>query len=426
MLSHIQSLLQYLIIGAAFIGCSGWLDEPDPSDFHPEVIYEFSDEFSFSNGIDNYFEGNILLVNRGLWWGDDGFIKNYFMKVNLETYKVIWKNNQFKYDSTNPVIWNNFAIFSAYKTNEGEGGFNFAFLDLETGETRARFVLSRELTEEYHGIHGFWLKVIEDDLYFASRANDPEGYHVKFNRLNLKTLSMERENIQSITPEVLYTYTNASLMRTEPVFEKEYIYLHLGEAGSKVPDDQPKTQQSQYHQGDIKLLKMDLQGNLLWETGFEHTGWIGDASKALTLFKEDQLFLPTYFGAALVDKNTGEVIYDKPGHYCSGRMTLEGDYAYMTGWQSLNCVYVPTGEIIWTHDIEFTRNCKPILYGDRVYVVDSDALRVYNKKTGELRGVNYNLGVPGYRSQGVMPYIDDILYILQTEQIVAIRMEGDV
>ena len=58
-------------------------------------------------------------------------------------------------------------------------------------------------------------------------------------------------------------------------------------------------------------------------------------------------------------------------------------------------------------------------------MADADGLRVYDKDTGEVLGIDTNLGLPGMRGQGYIPHNGDILYLPQTEKLVAVKLGSE-
>jgi outer membrane protein assembly factor BamB len=226
-----------------------------------------------------------------------------------------------------------------------------------------------------------------------------------------------------VEPEVFLKLTPTTKAGVAPVFEDGKVYIFQGGVGGKAQEESSDG----YQQSDIRLGCYDLDGNPIWETTPDSVGWTGIGVALLQFYEEDYLFIGCSDGLILFNKTNGEIIYEKSHDPLDMQFdsyyTFDGEYVYTTAYTHFRCFHVPTGDLIWQDDKNYSRDCKPIIYKNHVYVVDSDALRYYNKKTGKLLGENHDLGLPGYGYQRYMPWKDDILYILRTEEIVAVRME---
>jgi hypothetical protein len=405
-----------LILGVALMGCS-WLNPPEEENsrntLDPDIIWDQNIDFRILNKIKATLDGDNLYLP----------LSGYGLSlVNVDNGETIWWNNEIYAMGTNVAIMNN-RIYNVFEYEYEEGLGNFFVYDQLDGTLLGRYWFEECIDDDAVIVDGEWLEIYGNYLYFALDSPYYEDQLAKVFRIDLQSLELtDASEIPIIQKEIFFSDNSELTFSTRPIFEGDKVYLLSGGIGTKIPEDEAITKRGQYHQSDVRLRCLDLSGNILWETGFEHTGWAvyGDGLRS---YEDDKLLLAAHDGLALLYKDTGEIIYEKEGYWADTYLTIEGEYAYSTIYNDLKCFHIPTGELIWTDTINYTRDCKPIIFNNHVYVVDSDALRMYDKSTGELLGVNYDLGVPGYRWQRYMPFRDDELYILKTEKIVAIRME---
>ncbi|QEN03536.1 hypothetical protein EW093_02080 [Thiospirochaeta perfilievii] len=406
------------ILGTSLCGCSYYpIKGSSNNTFEPIIVKQMDNNYNNTNLYESLLVVDVLYISEVL---DNGL-----SKTNLTTGELLWRNSEVD-PSTNPALWEGFIVSLVYTVYEEEQDYNLYFTDQNTGEIIYKFRFKDMMDNPEVGLNGYWSVIHNNKLYFSTcdTSNSFSDEAIKLSMVDISELDFTNSEPDAIVPEVILQGSRLdSLFRTQPLFNVDGMYILSGGAGSSIPEDQEVTETSDYHQSDIKLYALDNEYNKLWERGFEYAGWVGANAYHLQFYDEDYLYLATSDGAALIDKNTGTIIYERVGNYSSNYTTIDGEYGYSTIYGFLKCVHIPTGDIIWNDEIKYTRDCKPVVYGNKLYVVDSDALRVYNKKTGQLLGKNEDLGVPGYRWQGYMPYNNDILHILQTEKIVSIRME---
>ncbi len=400
-----------LITGCPFLNIVTNRDDQSETNYYPEIIWKKDNNYDITNHLDSLMDGSILYTPE--------FSTNGMSATDLSTGELLWRNSELYGFKTKPVCWNDYII--CFRDSRPD----LVFYNKKTGE-----IVAKASTQSIEGsssfpLQGKRIKSIDDDIFITGviTYNDYTQISNRLYKISLKGLTIPNTEEQEVKAELLFDYQKNGTFRVKPLFEDNRIYTYFGGAGRKVPEDQSPKNLSEHHQSDLSVACYSIDGNLIWNTPLEKCGWIGISQEVLQFFNGDKLFLTGADGVALLDKATGDIIYEKS---CDGGweyITIDGDYAYVPWCNYLKCFHIPTGELVWEDQNLYTRDCKPIIYGDHVYVVDSDALRKFDKRTGKLLGVNENLGVPGYRSQRYMPHRDDILYILQRERIVAVRMD---
>ena len=405
--STILSLLLLLISGCPFL--SG--NSQSQTNYYPDIIWNGDNDYYITNHLDSRMDEEILYTPE--------FSTTGLSATDLDTGKLLWRNSEYYGFETKPVCWGDYVICLL------DSKPDLVFYNKKTSEISGKVNIQSIEGSAHFPQQGYWLKLIENDLYIGCLLtyNDYTEISNRLYRISLNDFSLPSIQEQEIQAELLINYQKNGTLRVEPLIENNRIYVYFGGAGRKIPEDQSPKNLSEHHQSDLSVGCYNLEGTLIWSTPLKKCGWIGGGTEVIQFFNDDKLFLTGADGIALLDKNTGETIYEKS---CDGGweyITIDGDYAYVPLFNYLKCFHIPTGELVWEHQNLYTRDCKPVIYGDHVYVVDSDALRKFDKRTGKLLGVNEKLGVPGYRSQRYMPHRDDILYILQRERIVAIRMD---
>ena len=407
-IKNINVICVLILCGAALLGCSLFA-EKTPATWQPDILWEL-EGFDYIGSPPSRldYKNNLLLL--------PGFDTSGLNCVDISKGTLNWNNSDYGFFDTQPVIWNNYVII----TSDSNADANIIFYNKETGEIAGKYAVT-QMKDTTKINFDYWAKVVNNIFYFTIHSYDKSIAKTGVYSINLSALTFNSEESIDIEPDLFAGAGDYQRCFTAPVFDEDTVYVYKDGAGVLV-EDGTELEQGEYYQSHVELTAYNYEGEIQWTTGFDYCGSASLGAHQMQSYG-DYLFIADWSGMALVRKEDGEILYEKPGMWCGGFFTIEGDYAYTTVYFSLYRIHIPSGNIEWSDMINFTRDSKPVVYKDKLYVVDSDALRCYNKKNGELLGVNEDLGVPGYRVQWYIPYIGNTLYIPQMEKIVAIRME---
>lgn len=241
-------------------------------------------------------------------------------------------------------------------------------------------------------------------------------------------------DIDPIVMEPLYSLEPRRSAWTKPIIDGNLMYTYVGGHGWRgpLPPGGDREDQRYYYQEDVKVVAINLDTkNTEWEAPM---GILGDQSSTEHMILVNNiLYIADYIGHAAVDVRDGSVVYENEennrfGFMRGWRTYDDGILYYPMRDATLTAVRASDGKILWSHQPEeyiHNRESNPLIWGDRVYMVDPEGLRAYNKKTGKYYGLQESLGIPGNRIPGYIPFKDDIIYIPQTDKLVAVRLGSE-
>lgn len=407
----------FFVIGVSIIGYLPSQEFLNAQEFDIEELWSTSDDFLFSNRRESAYQQSELYTAD---------LKGRVSRIDLDTGEILWQDSTddetlYNAYTANPVSWNDYVILIRlpHIITGREYYSNIYFYDRNSGELLKVFSMPILENSDYNWVHGQWLSLYGNKLYFSmtllycDEQDELESTRSVICVIELDQLDLGSSGDDQLNCDILYEVPNESktLKRLygPPLFQDQLIYIPVGGDPTR---------------GD--LVCMDLDGRIIWQQNLIHTGNQRNSSyHALNFYGNDLLLWSTLSGLALVNKNNGEIIYDIPGSWAANCVSINGDYAYSTDGFTLRKFHILSGEVIWENQSHYSRDSNPILYMDRVYLVESDALRVYSDDDGSLIDENNNFGVTGAFYQGFIPNCDGVLYIQQDERIVAIKLVGN-
>lgn len=236
------------------------------------------------------------------------------------------------------------------------------------------------------------------------------------------------DTLEPIQLRVFYPLNPRQSGRAKPVIEGSTMYLGIGGHGWRgaKPPGIPM-EDGYYLQEDVRIAAVDLAktaDNILWQNSPAYAGFV--SGRAPLLSTADRLYYIDSSGLAVLQKNNGVMIYENP---LSGMdfPVLEDDVLYAPRVDGrMTVIRASDGTLLW-EDVSgiHNRESNPVLYGDRLYIVDSDGLLVFNRADGRYIGRQSSLGTPGDRIPGYMPYLGNILYIPQTDRLLAVQLGSE-
>lgn len=249
-------------------------------------------------------------------------------------------------------------------------------------------------------------------------------YEFDFNPA-LFTMDDDKEPIEL---ECVYKFKERQDGQVRPIIENNIMYQYVCGSGWRgaLPEGD-ELEDGFYYQKDVHVVAIDLVTNtVLWKVNLNICGW---ASSHEHLLLEDQiLYIADYRGRAAIDTQNASLLYEYSGGTMGYSAYDDGILYYPFVDATLRAYRPSDGKLLWEHQPEeyiHNRETNPLFHGDRVYMVDPEGLRAYNKKTGKYYGLQESLGAPGNRIPGYIPFKDDIIYIPQTTRLLAVRLGSE-
>ena len=244
-------------------------------------------------------------------------------------------------------------------------------------------------------------------IYISFQAGS--GYSSYFGRVDVNTISQNEDpqNIQIISPEVIWQPDTVNPVHAKPVIYKNIIYT-----GTRIvlyPPDEPvelagfniDTKEMVFHAvfGGAEDMGKRIR--------FPETG-PGLRGNPILIHNDILYYLSWSLNAW--DLNTGEKLYrhvftnDVPIpqlHYnktCLQQLYHNGNIYYTSGsgnngWRQLHCINAETGKLVWNtvpEDIRESIVTNPIIADGKIYLAYYYGLFVYDTKDGKLLGVDRN------------------------------------
>lgn len=364
------------------------------------------------------------LVHNGVLYLPES-LRQGMCAIRLSDGVVLWRFSNIFNANTNPVLHEG----KLYVTSRRRSGVpcTLWIINSENGVILGRLELDINSADtnliQYEG----WLALHENTLYFPiSCFNDADHGPSGIYRLDLLSLPSYGEDPVPVAPDLFLPSGQFQRESVYPVFDEDRVFVYFGGLGwsGALPEGEELLGRKYYPQSAVRLYALTYDGTIIWETGFDHAGEVFAGGKRL-LLSDNTLFLADSSGRAAVNKVTGDLLYEKKGVSGWQRMTLENNRIYAAFDLELRCYDLATGNVLWINRHDYTRDANPVIWKNRLYMVDSDALHVYNKNTGLLLGRERSLGIRDYRDAGYIPHVGDIMYVPKTEELVAIRLGSE-
>lgn len=418
----IKKRIIILIFLAPLLGCLLEKNNEDNKEVSNQIdiLWKIS-ELNVSSNFNSIIDGNLLF-----------FAGNSISCIDLNIGKTIWTNqDKIKVDSHLEVNDKFVFTLEAPDLDKQEVG-NITVLNKKTGE-RVGIIVPSILCFDYGDkavqFSEWWVEEYKNNLYIPIRSRDiniDSGIY----KIDLNELTMDALNKSYVQPELILKITEKQRISSRPVFDKNRAYFYVGGSGPLYVEGGYHLYENCYTQDVVRMLCTDLKGNIFWDRGFEYIGCVVGGNNNFKLV-DNTLYIADSSGIAAIKNKTGEVIFEKKIEYDSGSLGVEYlEYSNKKIVYSFNnylkCSNSRNGKVIWEFDTKYTNSTNPIIYGNIVYNVDPDALRGFNIKNGKKVYENTSLGISGYRTVGYIPHKDDVIYIMKTNEIIAVKIKDKI
>ncbi|QEN04433.1 hypothetical protein EW093_06885 [Thiospirochaeta perfilievii] len=265
-------------------------------------------------------------------------------------------------------------------------------LNPTTGEVEKRIFLTLDGVNRYPDneknqfMHsGYYIFSVGTTLYWGTRYCEtsdgiPLGL-VSIDIVDDVKLNSSNENIGTIT--VLH---ENDLSYKESIEGSIYIEDDTAYFGSNASDFNNEWRPKYYA---LDLIK----GDILWETEVDKL--FGGGAQYNFYNRGDNLFLSDIRGFGLIDKSTGELLYevspgsgDDSGGFVVDNLfySTNGSFSYSAIQRdNVQCVNMDTGEQVWGDlSIDFTLGARPVVYGGYLFVGSQKNFYIFDAKDGTL------------------------------------------
>lgn len=411
-------IIVLIVFNLSICGCS-FLQQEEFAD----IAWETS-----GYGNDGNFDG---CLGNGVLYQPEAYVAG-ISATRIADGNRLWQiTDKFK-PKTEPIIsGERLYIFSEAVNTEFKNTKPYLFVfNKNTGTIVARVTLTEEPGS---GQGRWWLACYQGWVYFCYYTNyNTPTQVISISRLQESAIQEIGDVEQLINPSLfLQTSSPFQIPADKILFDKDRCFVFFSGIGWRGPLPEGLSMTDGYYpQEAIRVVCTDLDGVVQWESNLKYTG-NGMGGTHRLVMNNDRLFIADWSGAACLEKSNGNVVWESAGMFCAIRFVLKGNRLFSSGYKpegpdagSLYCLNADTGAIVWSQSTRFSLDSNPIIMHERVYSVMSDALRVFNKDTGELLYENKDWGIPGYRSQGYVPQEGNIIYLPRENDIIALKLRG--
>lgn len=419
----IATLLFIPILGCFLIGDEKANKEKD-SDF--DIVWK-TPVTGLSGNYSSVIEGNILYyVDQGLESLD---YSCEVSAIDLNSGNKIWQNINIDHKIGSNIAINEEDIFVIDNPNEETreiGGI--IVIDKKTGVKKG-YIQPSNLFFDYDDkavqIKEWWVAEHKGFLYFPVDSRDVNvmsGYY----RISLDSINLNPSKKSYIKPELVLNITKKQRISTKPLFEGDRAYFYIGGAGPLYIENDYHLFENCYTQDVVRMVCIDLEGNIIWDRGFDYLGAVVGAGYNFKL-DNNILYAADTSGVAAVNKNTGELLFEQSTDYDQGSfgvdyLTYSNGKIFYCMDNYLKCSDATSGKLLWEFNTGYTNMTNPIVFGDLVYNLDQSALRAFNIHTGNIVYQNEDLSI-SLRLPGYIPHKDNVIYIMDNYEIIALKMK---
>jgi outer membrane protein assembly factor BamB len=315
-------------------------------------------------------------------------------RIDAETGSFIWRSKIF-YDIVlcQPIIVGDYAYVFL------EPNIIVCF-DRETGEHTAIAEVDIEGKDWRIESNVIFYKQY---LYFGFWSNHGQ-YFVRLSISDIKH-GVDPENIQTLTPEILWEVEPIGFVNVKPVVHNNIMYINTTQYYDLDLNLNPvqlagfdiNTKEMVYHQvfggpedGDVPFPETGgeknavlIHGDKLYYLSWSIAAWDLKTGKQLYrhVFTND---IPESLNYMPTPSQIQPVYYKNKIYYTSKSSYTPNSH------RNIHCIDAATGKLVW-NDIakdSVTLSTNPIIAHDRLYITQHNGLRVYEPKTGKLIGVD--------------------------------------
>lgn len=388
------------------------------------VVYEVPVDFGSGNSYHPVVYNGILYSRQ----------RAGLAAIRLSDGTKLWENIREGFQAWSAaVLVGEHLVFAGFTRVEDGQRLEMWAVDQHSGEFvgRASLQVPPEYAHRDYFFQGGWLVARNGRVYLPLRASG-EIRTGGFVYLGLFSFEFSPSDFSAAGGELSlrleYPVSVEQNMGIHPIMDGNTMYLYLaghGWRGRWEPGEEFQ-EEEHFRQESVRLVALDLSGSPadpaereLWSTGFSH---LGTSTRGHNLVRQQQDFY-VYGDDALARVRNGEVIWERSLPRHGAYQLVYHDGVLYTNY--IHAVRASDGQLLWEQPHRLIRDSNPVLYGNRLYKVENDGLRILNRHTGEVLGLDPELGVFGPIIQGYIYSQGDILFIQQSERFLAVRLGSE-